>query len=254
MDMADKLYEIDGAKLYLARAAKPTGVGLLLIPFVYGLSEHMRWMAESYAASGITTLMWNPYPQVEWGAPITIGTRPPRPKDEQSLTDLSRCIDAMERDLGLTSIGVIGYCMGGRTLLLLGGRERRLKAFVAVYPSIRGQLQKDEDLDPFAAAAQIRGPVQLICAGDDPVTPKPIFDTLIGVLNNRRGVADETDVLFYPAAGHGFMHIPGPANDAATRTTLPKIQNFLDIHLKGASGGRPVALPPVRGDYESAAH
>jgi carboxymethylenebutenolidase len=254
MDLAAKQYEIDGAKLYLARAANATGAGLLLIPFVYGLSEHMRWMAESYAASGITTLMWNPYPQIEWGAPLTIGTRPPRPKDDRSLADLSRCIDVMEEDLGLTSIGAIGYCMGGRTLLLLGGRERRLKAFVAVYPSIRGQLQKDEDMDPFMAAAQIRGPVQLICAGNDPVTPRPIFDTLIGVLQNRRGVADETNVLFYPEAGHGFMHIPSPPNDAATRTALPQIQNFLDIHLRGASCGQPLALPTARGDYELSSH
>jgi carboxymethylenebutenolidase len=252
MNSTDRVYDIDGVKHYLAPAKEPTGAGLLLIPFVYGMSPHMKWMADSYAASGMTTLMWNPYPDLPWGTPLTVGTRPARPKDEQSIVDLSRCIDRMEQDLGLTSIGTIGYCMGGRSLLLFGGSETRIKAHVAVYPSIRGQLQKDEDLDPFAAAARVQGPVQLICAGNDPVTPRPIFDTLIAVLHNRRGARDETSVLFYPQAGHGFMHIPSELNDAATRSALPQIQNFLDIHLKGVAGGSPLALPPVRGDYEVA--
>jgi carboxymethylenebutenolidase len=246
-----EVYEIDGVKHHLVQAKEPVGTGLLLIPFVYGITPHMQWMADSYTRSGITTLIWNPYPDLPWGMPLTVGTRPARPKDEKSLVELSRCIDKMEQDLRLTSIGTIGYCMGGRTLLLLGGQEPRIKAHVAVYPSIRGQLQKDEDLDPFAAAGRIRGPVQLICAGNDSVTPRPIFDTLIGALHNRRGARDETTVLFYPEAGHGFMHIPSALNDAATCSALPQIQNFLDIHLKGVAGGAPLVLPPVRGDYES---
>jgi carboxymethylenebutenolidase len=249
-NLGEKKCVIDGVEHYLAHAENSSKYGLLLLPFFYGLTPHMRWVAENYAASGITTLIWNCYPEIEWGAPITLSTRPARPNDAQGLASQSKCIDFMEQELGLTSIGGIGYCMGARSLLLLGANEHRLKAIVPVYPSIRGQLQKDEDMDPISRSAEIRCPVQLICAGNDPVTPKPIFDLLISVLNQRLGLGAETSTLFYPEAGHGFMHIPNQVNDAATLTALPQIQTFLDIYLKVAANGQALALPPVRGDYE----
>jgi carboxymethylenebutenolidase len=245
-----KTLEAGGVQHYLAHSPQPTKAGLLLLPYFYGITTHIRGLAEMYAGLGFTTLVWNPYPDVAWGAPITVATRPARPNDEASIVQQMKCIDVLENDFHLDSIGTIGYCMGARSLLLLAAREHRLRAAVSCYPSIHMHLEPGEDLDPIAAAKDIECPVQVLSAGNDTVTSVAVYDALQAALESRRLRTAETHVHFYPDAGHGFMHIPDPGNDAATRSALPLVQAFLEIHLANRFAGNPLPWPTVRGNHE----
>ena len=223
----DHTIEIAGVRHYLARSATPTTAGVLLLPHVYGIDEFIQNFAEDLAKRGLTTLVWNPYPDLEMGAAFT--DRPPRPNDEATIKTLSGCMDTMASELGLTTVGTIGFCMGGRFTLLFGAREPRLRAAVACYASIPAQRSAGQDIEPVPASAGIKCPVQVVYPSEDRVTPRPVFRALQSILQGRDV---ETSILYFPGAEHGFMHTPSPVNDAATVKALPQIHAFLSVHLK----------------------
>lgn len=226
---ADRTFEIGGVQHYLARSASPSSAGVLLLPHVYGVDEFCRDFADELAGRGLTTLVWHPYPELGLGEPF--GTeRPPRRNDEAVMKILAECIDAMQGKLGLTRFATLGFCMGGRYSLLFASRETRLSAAVACYPSLPAKLSPGQSLEPLPAASQIACPVLVAYPGRDAVTPRPVFEALRVLLYARDA---ETTILFYPEAGHGFMHSKDPANEAATVTARPQVLAYLDTYLSG---------------------
>lgn len=228
MSVTEETFEVAGVQHYLARAAAPTTAGVLLLPHVLGVDEFVRDFASGLADRGLTTVAWNPYPDLPMGSKFT--EKPQRPTDEAAMQILSGVVDVMESKLGLSAIATIGFCMGGRWVLLFGAHEPRLRAAVACYPSVPAQRSPGQDVEPVPVAAAIACPVLLIYPGHDHVTPQPVFRALQAMLQGR---AAETSIIHYPDAEHGFMHNPSPANDAATRSAIPQIYGFFDAHLKG---------------------
>src|SRR5262249_35511370 len=49
---------------------------------------------------------------------------------------VKKWIDYMVSDLALTSVGVLGFCLGGRYVLMAAAQDKRVKACAAAYPSI----------------------------------------------------------------------------------------------------------------------
>ena len=178
------------------------------------------------AEAGLTTLAWNPYPGLAWGEPFA--GRPPRPDDEETVASLSACIDFMLDALDLRTVGTLGFCMGGRFVLLHGQRDHRMSAIVSAYPSLPGPLKPGQTLDPISAARDITCPVQVIYPGKDSVTPRPVFLELQTTLHERDA---ESAIVVFPNAGHGFLHDHNDVNDAAARVAVPQISSFLRIHL-----------------------
>ena len=224
----NKILDIAGVPHYLAKASTKTTAGVLLLPHVYGVDGFCQEFAEELAGRGLTTLVWNPYPELEMGAEFAEDNRPARRADEPTMQKLGACVDVMQGKLGLASIATIGFCMGGRFVLLFGAREPRLRAGVACYASVPAQRNPGQDLEPVQEAAKITAPLMLVYPGRDRVTPTAVFVQLQTALQSR---PVETTILHYPHAGHGFMHDPSPENDAATASAKPQIFGFFNAHL-----------------------
>lgn len=229
MNVTENVTEIAGTKHYLARAPVATTAGILLLPTVGGVDDFACEFADAFAQLGLTTLVWNPYPEAAWGTPAG-EVRPLAAKlnDAATVQTLSGCVDMLERDLGIASVATIGFCMGGRYVLVFAARERRLRAAVAVYPTVRPERAPNHDVDATIAAAAIACPVQLLYPGRDHVTPRPVFEALQAALQSR---SVETATLLYPEAEHGFFHNASLVNDAAARSARPQIEAFLQGHL-----------------------
>ena len=214
--------EIGGATSYLARPRRTAKAGLVLVPTVAGLDRAAREYADRFAEHGIATLAWNQYAGTAEAPPSEEArARSAKLTDPECLAQLSTCVDTLHGEVAAAPVGAIGFCFGGRMVLLMAAADPRVQACVAVYPSVRDEA-------PVARAAEIRCPVQLIYPGQDHVTARSIFDALSTALYARTA---PTTVLVYPEAGHGFMHRPNPANDAATRAAWPQIDGFLTAHL-----------------------
>ena len=179
MNVADQTIEIAGIPHFLARSATPTTAGVLLIPHVYGIDSFVQEFATELAGRGLTTLAWNPYPDLPMGAAFT--DRPKRPSDEAAMASLAGCLDVMSSKLGLKTFGTLGFCMGGRWVLLFGAQEPRLGAAVACYPSVPAQRGAEQSMEPVPASAGIACPVMVVIPADR-VTPRPVFRAMQAML------------------------------------------------------------------------
>jgi carboxymethylenebutenolidase len=224
-----ELAAVGGATSYLARPIATAKAGLVLIPTVAGVDDFARAYTDGLADLGYATLAWNPYP----GTRETLPTEEARERvaalnDRDCLDHLTTCIDYLRATCGVTNVGTVGFCFGGRFVLLLAAHDRRISAASAVYPSLPSPRFPYHAEDPVARASEIACPLQLVYPGRDHVTSRETFGALVTQLERRTA---PTTVVEFPEAGHGFMHRPSPENDAATRASRPQIAGFLDAFL-----------------------
>jgi carboxymethylenebutenolidase len=121
---------------YLAKPASGSGPGLVVIQEWWGLDEHMADIVDRFAAEGFVTL-----------APDLFGGTVAHDSDEagklleelpvdRAARDLAGSVDYLLADDSVTSstVGVVGYCMGGGFVLLLAANEgRKIGAAVPFY-------------------------------------------------------------------------------------------------------------------------
>jgi carboxymethylenebutenolidase len=221
-----------GLHSYVAQPESPSGRGVLLLPTIFGIDTFVQYIADSLAAAGFTTLIWDPY----CGQPLpgTVPEASARAKtleDEASLSGMSNCVGYMLGELHLKAIGALGFCLGGRFGLLLCARDRRLGACLTYYPSIRVPQLPNQHQDAVALAAEINCPVQLVYPGQDHVIERETFLQLQATLQKRQA---PTIVQFYPEASHSFMTLdrsPGEVDKAAARISWPQAIAFLSACL-----------------------
>jgi carboxymethylenebutenolidase len=218
---------------HIAHAERPRG-GILVLPTVTGVDAAMRERARILAEAGYTAMVWNPYPGEMPPADVDSG-RPRAAKLSDGVVDgMSECVTHVLDRLRVPAAAVLGFCLGGRYAVLLAAKDKRLKACIAYYPSIRVPMTTNQSLDAVALAADIQCPVHLIHGTADQVFLHAVFRQLRDVLDNRP-VATIAQV--HPGAVHSFMRPDlqkEPANATASRLSWPPVTAFLDTCLPRA--------------------
>jgi carboxymethylenebutenolidase len=230
--MSPKSQDIKQSGLFgfLAQPDAPTKAGVVLLPTIFGVNAFARGYAETLARAGLAAAVWDHYE----GLPLTTDydeskARARKLSDAGMHAKVGKWIDYMLNDLQLTSVGVAGFCMGGRYVLMAAAQDRRIKACVAAYPSIEVPRLANQDEDAVALAADIRCPVHVVQPGHDHVATVDTYVALKQQLNKR---AAPTIWQYYPDAEHGFMHRKEPAaNPAATVIASPQLVAFLTACL-----------------------
>jgi len=215
---------------FLAQPDATTKSGVVILPTIFGVNAFVRGYAETLARAGLAAAVWDPYE----GLPLITDYEESK-KRARSLSDggmrtnVKKWIDYMESDLALTSIGVLGFCLGGRYALIAAAQENRIKACGAAYPSIENPRLPNQQHDAVALAADIRCPVHVLQPGHDHVATVETYAALKQTLYKR---AAPTMWQYYPEAEHGFMHRKEPAaNPAATVIASPQMVAFLKACL-----------------------
>jgi carboxymethylenebutenolidase len=211
---------------YLAQPDAPTKAGVVLLPTIYGVNAFVRGFAETLARAALAAAVWDHYD----GAPLPKDFEEAK-KRGSTLTDAKMhasakaWTDYLMSELKLTSVGVVGFCMGGRYAPMVAAREKRIKACAAVYPSIEAPLPPHHAEDAVALAAEIACPTLVIQPGRDHVATPATYAALWEKLSKR---AAPTMWQYYPDAEHGFMHRDAPpANPAASAIASPQLVAFL---------------------------
>jgi carboxymethylenebutenolidase len=215
---------------YLALPEGPTRAGMLILTTIFGINEFARGYADTLAENGITAAVWD----ISSGLPLTTDYKECIAR-ARTLTDtsvaamLDEWLTFMRGDLGLTSIGTAGFCIGGRFALLLCAKDRRIKACVAAYPSIESPRLANQELDAVALSTQIECPVHIVQPGKDHVSSVETYTALNGNLLQRTA---PTVLQYHPVAEHGFMHRPQPEeNQKATALAAPQMLAFIKACL-----------------------
>ena len=214
-------------RIHVVCPATASSAGVLLYPTITGLNDTMRRFAGDLAQEGMTAVVWDPY-DGEDGTDVIpeMLARSLRCEDRQVVSDLTEIADHMESELGLDSIGAIGWCFGARIAILHAGSDERVSPVSAYNPTIWSPTPVDVDgrqisradfpgqtMDELALAARIRGAVQVSRPEHDLAQPAE-YERLMDALYSRK---DPTFYEYYPHAQHGFSYTPGEVNARAHR-------------------------------------
>ncbi|HEX6512253.1 MAG TPA: dienelactone hydrolase family protein [Chloroflexota bacterium] len=200
--------EVDGLRAYVSQPERETSGGVLVLPTIIGIQDHLKHICARLNDAGLAALAWDPFSGWDDNAPLQERATWARTTldDRAAQQEQRRWVSYMHDELGLERVGVIGFCLGGRQQLSLCAVEPRLQACAAYHPSIE-MPAPEHCLDAIAMARDIRCPVQLLYPGQDHITNQETLQALRQALESRPA---PTMIHVYPQADHGFTEGPNP--------------------------------------------
>lgn len=174
--------------------------GLMVLPEIYNINEHIRGVADGFAAEGFVTLA----PDVFWR--LEPDTYLPYTPDGQTqaralnqrldvdrlVDDLGHCIATLRGRPECTGrVGVTGFCLGGKLTYLCATRHP-INAAVSYYGVKIDQYLEEAD--------KLTCPAILHFAGNDSHVPPEAVDAITNRLAGHQNVG----IHLYPEAEHGF--------------------------------------------------
>ena len=217
--------------------------GVILYPDAGGARAALRDMAERLAGLGYVVLVPDVYYRSGNWAPFNMKDVFNDKAERQRLFAMIGSVtpDAMESDARAffdylaarpevrgETFGTTGYCMGGRTSLIVAGRvPERVAAAMSFHG---GGLAADDPGSPHLLAEKIRAAVYVGGAADDASFTEAQAETLDQALT-AAGV--EHTIEWYPAL-HGFA-VPdnAPYDKAAAEKHWDAMKDFFGAHLAG---------------------
>ncbi len=226
----------DGGRFgaYLAKPARGSGAGLVLLQEIFGINAYMRAMADRFAEEGYVVLVPDLFWRIEPGLDLGYrGADLEKAMECYRRFDAARAVDDIAATIAALrarrecagNIGAIGYCLGGKLAYLAAARTD--VACAVGYYGVGIE-------DALGEAEKIRCPLVLHIAGNDPFCPPEAQARLAAALGGMPNVALHT----YPGQDHAFATPERPQYDkpsalmaysrtiAALRKTLGPVFNL----------------------------
>lgn len=234
-DIETSRLAVNGLTAYVARPAGDSESGMLLLPMVTGIGEQIREWAHEIACTGVTALVWDPFhgPSTDDTSMPDLLAKMPELDDTVALDEQTQLLDHLLGELGCSKAGVIGWCLGGRFALILGGRDHRVANVVAYHPTVPGETPPNHTMDAIAHSGLIKAPVMMLYPTADDLVPRARFDELQAALQRRATAASLIHV--YPDAEHGFSNKArhgSPVNAEAFALSWPQVLEFVRVTTK----------------------
>jgi carboxymethylenebutenolidase len=208
---------------YLAGAeeaeARP---GLILVHEWWGLTDHIKGIADRFADEGFVVLAPDLY-----GGKVTrdageAGRLMQSLDQQQAMGTLAAAVDYLKQQgtVRENAIGVTGFCMGGSFALLLACHNKDIRASAPFY----GDVPPDEVLK------DLNAPVLFIGAELDQWITTEKMERLRKAMQ-RYGKAGE--VVIYPGVNHAFFNDTRPDvyNEEAAKDAWKRVVDFLTGNL-----------------------
>jgi carboxymethylenebutenolidase len=188
-----------GAYLSLPRGGH--GPGIVLIQEIFGVNQHIRNVADQYAADGYVVLapdmFWREAPRVElgyddagWKRAVELMQANDFAKAQTDIAATVRALRAMPATSG-EKIAALGFCYGGR-LSYHTAANGLVDAAVAYYGGgIQNALER---------ASQVKVPMLLHFGGNDSHIPVDAVKAVAEAFDDN----EQVTVHVYAGAEHGF--------------------------------------------------
>jgi carboxymethylenebutenolidase len=190
------------------------GTAVIVIPEAFGLNGHIEEITERVGAAGHRALGLDifhrsgggtaPYDNFEKVLPLFEGLT-----DEGLLADIDAAREHLHREgIEDSSIGIVGFCFGGRTTFL-AALQRPLGAAVGFYGGgiVTGRFPQFPPL--VDESASLQSPWLGLFGDLDQSIPAQDVERLRATLDERTKV--EHEIVRYPDAEHGFNCDQRPA-------------------------------------------
>ena len=210
---------------YFAKPDAPRGQGIVILQEIFGINAFVREAADRYAKLGYAVIAPDLFWRQEPGVELNSGSEDDRTRamalmkgldENAAIEDALTAADYLRDTLGCTSVGTIGYCLGGKLAFLLA-KEPSIGAAVAYYGVAIQSVLPD--------APKLSGPLLLHIAGDDHLCPPEAQQQIVDTLGPV-GVG----IIVHPGVPHGFARYNSPVfvaeaaerADSATSAFLAK--------------------------------
>jgi carboxymethylenebutenolidase len=222
--------------------ALPTGAapaaGVVIVHDVWGLSDVYRGVAQRLANAGFAALALDLYARGE--KPGTPADMPAVMRfmhalpDDRVLADIQAGVDYLRarREVAGRSVGLTGFCMGGKYAFLAASHCRELAAVVAWYGMLRAPaLDAHNPEHALDALERARCPVLGLFGAEDALIPQ----SDVAELRRRAGAGRAPiEVVVYAGAGHAFANESRPEayREAAASDGWRRALEFFARHLE----------------------
>jgi carboxymethylenebutenolidase len=178
-------------------------VGVLVIQEWWGLVDQITRTCDRFAEAGLTALA----PDLYHGTAVPLSEPDEAAKHMMALKmgeaaeQLSGAVDELRRRTGATSVGVVGFCMGGGLALVLACQ--RPDAVTAVVPAYGVIPWPDAQPDYSALQAVVEGHVAELDGSFSPAAA----DALVAELS---ALGKTASFHLYPGVDHAFFNEDRP--------------------------------------------
>jgi len=220
---------------FLARAAEPTGAGIVILPDVRGLHAYYEELALRFAERGIDAIAF------DWfGRTAGLGRREEgfdyMPHvNATTWAGLSADIEVATAHLrsierAPTDIFTVGFCFGGRLSFLASTLGLDLAGVIGFYGNPVGSGRGGSP-EPVAVADRIASPVLGLFGGADQGIPPEAIASFDGAM--QIGGVDQRLVI-YPGAPHSFFDRKAADYAEASDGAWAEVLAFVDAHRSTA--------------------
>ena len=208
--------------------------GIVVIQEAFGVNSHIKKVTERIAAEGYVAIAPDIFHReserlIPYSDMAKAIATMQRVVDSKAMEDVAAAIAHLksQSNVKASSIGVIGFCMGGRlTYLAAAHHANDIKAAVPYYP---GGLAMGNP-SPLSRTGEIKCPMYLFFGVKDQLIPMDQVGQINTELTSKK-VAFQMKT--YPEAGHGFIcDERGSCHEASAKDAWEKTKSFFAQHLK----------------------
>lgn len=199
----------DGTKFaaFVARAEKPSGAGMVVLPDVRGLFPFYEELAMRFAEEGINSVAFDFFGRTagvsKRDADFDFMPEVRQTKADKITEDVRACVDYLRSPAGgsCTSVFTVGFCFGGSNSWLQAAGGHGLAGAIGFYGR-PGPSFADGSPGPQDRASELAAPILGLMGGADQGIPQDQVDEFEKALK-AAGVQHE--IVVYPGAPHSFF-------------------------------------------------
>lgn len=205
-----QLTSADGTRFmaFAARAAEPSGAGMIVLPDVRGLHTYYKELATRFAEHGIDAVAIDYFGRTDTsndrGEGFDFMSHVAQTRPEQVRDDVAAAAAYLRSAEGgsVRALFTVGFCFGGAASSLQAANGHGLAGVISFYGWPDGSPRRPAWPAPVSKASEFACPLLALYGGaDDGIPPDAIrrFDQAL----DRAGVEHETKV--YEGAPHSFF-------------------------------------------------
>jgi carboxymethylenebutenolidase len=232
-----KLTASDGTKFmaYAARAARPTGAGMVVIPDVRGLHIYYKELADRFAEVGVEAVAIDFFARTamteDRSDKFDFMSEVPKTKPEHLQADISAAAAYLRgKDGGqVRSLFSVGFCFGGALSYLQAASDLGYAGVIGFYGWPLGLKRWPDRPKPIDAVGRYTAPVQSLFGGaDEGIPPADVeaFDNALKKHNVKH------DMKVYPGAPHSFFDRKFTEFAEASADAWTRVQAFVGANTK----------------------
>jgi carboxymethylenebutenolidase len=232
-----KLASADGTRFmaYAARASRPSGAGMVVIPDVRGLHQYYKDLADRFAEVGVDSVAIDFFARTatteDRRDKFDFMAQVPQTKPEQLQADIAAGVAYLRGAEGgqVRSVFSVGFCFGGALSYLQAASGLGYAGVIGFYGWPLGLKRWPDRPKPIDAAPRYKSPVLSLFGGADEGIPQADVDAFDAALRKANVKHDST---VYPGAPHSFFDRKFTEFADASADAWKRVQAFVSANTK----------------------